>query len=106
MTMLWFERQVIDTLGSADGDKQRAVASYVDGTLRLMPESIRAGIVAESLLLGSWPRLQQVFGRYEPHSLERRIARWESSPIAPIRQYVRALRALVLFAEYEMAGDD
>jgi hypothetical protein len=104
--MLWFERQVVDALGSAVGDRQADVRDYVDGTLRLMPESIRAGIVAESLLLGSWPRLQRLFGRYEPHSLDHRIARWEASPIAPIRQYVRALRALVLFAEYEMAGDD
>ena len=104
--MLWFERQVVDTLGSVDGDRRADVEAYVDGALRVMPESIRVGVIAETLVLGSWPRLQHAFGRFDPKSLEPRIARWEASPIAPIRQYVRALRALVLFAECEMTTDD
>jgi hypothetical protein len=51
--MLWLEREVVATLVSPTlDDHQRAeIETYVDDSLRSMPEHLRAGM-AESLLLG------------------------------------------------------
>lgn len=105
--MLWFERQVVATLVSPDLDEltRTSVESYVDGTLRSMPEYLRAGVAAESLLFGAWPRLAWAFGRLHPDDVRRRIERWNTSRIDPLRQYVRLLHSLVLFAENELAPD-
>ena len=96
--MLRFERQVVASLVTApDPDRRAAVESYVDGALRAMPEHLRAGVVAESLALGTWDRLRRRGGGaidLEP---------LESSGIDVIRQYVRLMRSLVLFAENELA---
>ncbi len=98
--MLWFERQVVATLaGSLDGPHRQAVEDFVDGALAAQPQHIRAGVAAESLVLGAWARLTprrrgQAGIRLEP---------LESSPLMPVRQYVRLLRSLVLFAQHELA---
>ena len=92
--MLWFERQVVDRLiGTGDPSLRAAVEQHVDGTLRVMPEHIRAGIGAASLALGGLSRLRG--GRIDVGALDR-------SRIGPIRQYVRLFRSLVLFAEEEL----
>jgi hypothetical protein len=102
--MLWFERRAVDALISAVGDDRRpAVERYVDGSLRTMPELLRLGIAAESLLLGSWPRVLDAAGRLDRRAVHTRLTRWETSRVGLIRQYVRALRSLVLFAEHELA---
>jgi hypothetical protein len=102
--MLWFERQVVTTL-AADVDEPRrsAIEEYVDGALGAMPEHLRAGVVAESLVLGAWVRLQRALGRLDRRTLDTRLEAWEASPIGPVRQYVRMMRSLVLFAEHELA---
>ena len=102
--MLWLEREVVATLVSptlAD-DQRSAVETYVDDSLRSMPEHLRAGVAAESLLFGAWPRLQGALGRYDRRSMDARVERWKASRFDPVRQYVRLLHSLVLFAEHEL----
>jgi len=53
-------------------------------------------VLCASVVLGGWAR---VF-RPEPTRLVRSL---DTSPLAPIRQYVRLFRSLVLFAEQEIA---
>jgi hypothetical protein len=105
--MLWLERRVVDSLVQAsDPDRRVAITEYVEGALRDMPEPIRAGVAGESLLLGAWPALRNAVGRFDDAQLAAQVERWEQSPIGLLRQYVRALHSLVLFAEYEMATGD
>jgi hypothetical protein len=105
--MLWLERQVVASLVSPGlADSERAeVVDYVDGALRAMPEHLRAGVAAESLVLGAWPRAQESLGRLAPGAIDGLIDRWKSSRIDPIRQYVRMLQSLVLFAENELVAE-
>ena len=101
--MLRFEREVVRSLVASPDDRLRsAVESYVDGALRAMPEYLRAGVAVESVALGAWAGLTG--GRRRgPHALESRLDAWEESRIGLVRQYVRLLRSLVLFAECELA---
>ena len=103
--MLWFERQVVGALMSSDLDDRARVAveSYVDETLRSMPGHLRVGVLAESLLFGARPRLAHALGRADSAGLRARIDRWSTSRIDFVRQYVRLLHSLVLFAENELA---
>lgn len=102
--MLWFEREVVASLVSPSLDTRRreAVEQYVDDSLRAMPEHLRAGVAAQSLVFGAWPRMQRVVGRFERPALEARVERWKGSRFDPVRQYVRLLQSLVLFAEHEL----
>jgi hypothetical protein len=68
-----------------------------------MPEHLRAGVLAESLALGSRSWIEQRAGRFDQERLHARLTRWKHSGIDPIRQYVRLLESLVLFAENELA---
>ena len=98
--MLWFERQVVTTLTATLDEGLRAeVEAYVDETLRAMPEHLRAGMAAESLALGAWTRVRGGAGRSAPGAS---LDRLESSRLDPVRQYVRLLRSLVLFAEHDL----
>ena len=103
--MLWFEREVVATLVSPTLDDQQrsAVEAYVDDSLRSMPEHLRAGVAAESLAFGTWTRLQDLLGSYDRGSMNARLERWKASRFDPVRQYVRLLQSLVLFAEHELA---
>jgi hypothetical protein len=105
--MLWLEREVVASLVSPDlGDEQRfAVEQYVDESLQSMPEHLRAGVAAESLLFGAWPRLQESLGRYDRRSMDARVERWKASRFDPVRQYVRLIQSLVLFAEHELVPE-
>ena len=94
--MLWFERQVVDRLVTTpDARRRRDIESYVDGSLRAMPEHLRVAIGGASVVLGGWARA------FRPDSA-RLVRSLDTSPIAPIRQYVRLFRSLVLFAEQEL----
>jgi hypothetical protein len=106
--VLWFERKVVGTLMSPtlDAVTRAAIESYVATTLHSMPEHLRAGVAAETIVLGSWSWLEDHVGRLDEHRVRARIARWKASKIDPIRQYVRLLESLVLFAENELASDD
>lgn len=95
--MLWFERQVVDRLvTTSDARRRREIESFVDGALHAMPEHLRVSIGSASVVLGGWARVV----RPKPAGLVRSL---DTSPIPPIRQYVRLFRSLVLFAEQEIA---
>lgn len=103
--MLWFEREVVGALGTAsDQSKTSSVEAFVDGSLRAMPEHIRAGVLASSVLLGGYVRLLRSTHRLDhtPEALRVHLMTWETSPIGPLRQYVRMFRSLVLFGENEV----
>jgi hypothetical protein len=103
--MLWFERELVGALGTAsDQPTQSLVEAFVDGSLRAMPEHIRAGVLASSVLLSSYIAVLRLSGRLDraPTSLRAHVDRWEVSPIGPLRQYVRVFRSLVLFGENEV----
>jgi hypothetical protein len=102
--MLWLEREVVATLVSPTlDDRQRsAIEAYVDESLRAMPEHLRAGVAAESLVFGAWPRVQRLLGRLDRAAVDARVDRWKGSRFDLIRQYVRLLQSLVLFAEHEL----
>jgi hypothetical protein len=105
--MLWFERVVVGALvTNPDQAVRSSVEAFVDGTLRDMPEPIRAGVAAESIVLGAYARAQRSRGRLDDHQLVERLDGWERSPIGPLRQYVRMMKSLVLFAEHELAPAD
>jgi hypothetical protein len=103
--VLWFERQVVGALMSPalDDPARAAVESYVDETLRSMPEHLRLGVLAESLLFGARPRLEHALGRPAASGLRARVEHWSTSRIDFVRQYVRLFHSLVLFAENELA---
>ena len=105
--MLWFERQVVRTLMSPtlDADARSAIESYVAATLHSMPEHLRAGVAAESVFLCSRSWLEHRAGRLDPRRVRTRVARWKNSKLDPVRQYVRLLESLVLFAENELVAD-
>ena len=105
--MLWFEREVVASLvnPSLDDDGRAAVEGYVAHSLSVMPEHLRLGVAAESLVLGAWPRVQHALGRFDRSSLRGRLERWKASRLDPVRQYVRLLQSLVLFAENELVPE-
>jgi hypothetical protein len=166
--VLWFERQVVGTLmdPALDATTRAAVESYVSTTLRSMPEHLRAGVAAESIVLGASSWVEQRIGRLtwlpraplrsassarltwlpraplrstssarltwlpraplrsassarltwlpraplrsassalgDQGRLRTRVDSWKTSKVDPIRQYVRLLESLVLFAENEL----
>jgi hypothetical protein len=102
--MLRFERQVVTTLTRDVDDARRPeVIAYVDAALRSMPEYLRAGVAAESLALGTFAALRGRGKGLDDEELRVFLERLEASPIDPIRQYVRLLSSLVLFAREELA---
>jgi hypothetical protein len=100
--MLSFERQVVTSLvHDLPRELQPPVRAYVDSALGALPEHLRAGVAAESVLLGAWARARRTL-RHRPAD-EVPLDVLEASPIGPVRQYVRLMRSLVLFAEHELA---
>jgi hypothetical protein len=100
--MLRFERQVVEALvTTTDHEVRAAVESYIEGALRSMPHHLRAGLAGESLLLGGWAALSSARGRGRTALLDR-LEFWDASRLDVVRQYVRLLRSLVLFAENEL----
>lgn len=105
--MLWFERDVVGALVTSSRPAVRSsVEAFVDGTLRDMAEWMRAGLAAESLLLGAYVALVRTHRPLDRHDLRDLLGGWETSRIGPLAQYVRAMRSLVLFAENELAAPD
>ena len=95
--MLGFERRFVDALTTTpDPGTRRQVASWVDGSLRTMPQHLRLGVAGETVLLAAWSTV----ARRDPATLATDLDR---SPIGLLRQYVRLFRSLVLFAEQELA---
>jgi hypothetical protein len=101
--MLWFEREVVGALvQSGDPDVRSAVEAFVDGSLRDMPEPIRLGVVGESLVLGAYAAGRRAVGGLDTDDLARLLAAWETSRVGVVRQYVRMMKSLVVFAENEL----
>lgn len=98
--MLWFERRVVDALGTVpDPTIHAAVVEFVATSLLAMPDHLRLGVAAESVLLGGWTVLT---GRARsPETLATQVRAWESHPVSFVRQYARLFGSLVLFAEQE-----
>jgi len=107
--MLWFEREVVGALTeSPDQPIKSSVESFVDGSLRDMPEHLRAGVVGESVLLGAYVIGLRTLGRLpagDPGALLHQLDAWEGSRIGVLRQYVRMMKSLVVFAENELAPE-
>jgi hypothetical protein len=100
--VLWLERQVVATLSeNVPPERRVAVADYVDGVLRAMPEHLRLGVAGESVVLGSGAWIANRLG--SRRSFGDRLEAWERSRIGPIRQYVRLLSSLVIFSSEELA---
>ncbi|NLV56269.1 MAG: hypothetical protein GXY13_11725 [Acidimicrobiales bacterium] len=100
--MLPFERRIVDALTAGTLPEHRdAVIEHVALTLAAMPEVTRAGFAAESIAFGAWSAVRS---RVRPTSAADDLARLERHPVSLVRQWVRALRALVLFAEQELIG--
>ncbi len=103
MAVLWLEREVVASLtDDTDTRRRSAIADYVDGALRAMPEHLRLGVAAESFVLGLRPRLLSLLGRFDRETARDSVRRWEESRIGLIRQYPRLLSSLVLFADGEL----
>ena len=106
--MLWFERDAVGALiESSDPRVASEVEAFVDGSLRDMPEHLRAGVIGESLLLGAYAAGLRAVGRLpadDPAALAELLDGWESSRIGVLRQYVRLLKSLVVFAENELTA--
>lgn len=97
--MLGFERRIVAALTTAPDPSLRAgVEGWVEATLGDMPEFLRLGVAAETIGLGLYARVRPGL---DDAAL---IQAFESSPLWPVRQYVRLLRSLVIFAEQELAG--
>ena len=97
--MLGFERRIVAALTTVTDPELRAgVAAWVDDTLRDMPEHLRLGVLAETIGLGLWAK---VLGKDD----DALLVSFETSPLWPVRQYVRLLKGLVIFAEHELAGE-
>jgi hypothetical protein len=104
--MLWFERQVVAVLvGTDDPGVRSSVEAFVDGSLRDKPEHLRLGLAGESILLGGYAAALRALGRIDgDDALAARLDAWETGPVGVVRQYVRAMKSLVIFAENELAG--
>ena len=79
-----------------DPTLRAGVARWVDDTLGDMPEHLRFGVFVQSIALGLWARVRGADDQTLLHS-------FETSPLWPVRQYVRLLKGLVIFAEQELA---
>jgi hypothetical protein len=105
--MLWFERKVVASLTrDLDEAHRPQVTAYVEAALRSMPEYLRAGVAAESLLLGAVPAARSALGRFDDDDLTRFLGALERSPVDPVRQFVRLLSSLVLFAREELRPEE
>lgn len=98
LAVLRFEREVVEALSTTtDPVRRAAVVDWVEGSLDAMPEVLRAGVGAGSLVLGAWAGVRRLRGAALVAALER-------SPIPPVRQHLRLLRSLVLFGDLELGA--
>ena len=96
--MLRIERDVVHALlDTAEAEHRARVEAWVGGCLDDMPELLRAGVRAESLLLAGWLRLRGT-------DLGALLDAMERNPIGLAQQYPRLFRSLVLFGDLELAA--
>lgn len=100
--MLAYERQIVEALlTEEDPALRRAVVDHVDAALAAMPEPIRLGLAAETVALSAWATGRRWTRRSRSPGAQ--VAWLDVHPVGVVRQWVRALRSLVLYAENEMA---
>ena len=105
--MLSFRRRVVAALLTTVEPQHRPAAkAYVEGALDAMPDHLKLGVAADSLLLSAWARARAGRGPLTDDDLKALITQWDSSRIPPVRQYARLLGSLVLFAQNEATGAD
>jgi hypothetical protein len=98
--VLRIEAELVDALTVAtEPDRRRAVLDWVEGSLSAMPDVLRFGVAAGSLGIAAWARARGLRG-------PALVAALEASPLSPVRQHLRLMRSLVLFADAEAAGAD
>ncbi len=106
--MLWFERQVVGTLDDPDARARRPVRP---SSRTCRPRCVRCPSTCGRRRRGIDRARRLLVARAPARTPRRRrlgtrrIDRWKTSKIDPIRQYVRLLESLVLFAENELAPD-
>lgn len=92
--MLGFERRVVGALvDDVDPASRAQIERWVEVSLDDLPDVVRLGVRAQSVVLGLWYRTRpdQVL-----------VERLQDSPLWPVRGYLRALRSLVLMARHEL----
>lgn len=96
--MLRIEREVVRVLlDTADDEHRGRVEAWVEGCLDDMPELLRAGVMAESVLVTAWRRLRGT-------DLRRVLDVMDRTPIGLVQSYPRLFRSLVLFGDLELAA--
>ena len=104
--MLSFRRRVVAALLTrVEPERRTAAQAYVDGALAVMPEHLKLGVAADSVLLSVWAHAAHPFGTLTDEALLDLVDGWERSRIAPVRQYARLLGSLVIFAQNEYPED-
>jgi hypothetical protein len=99
------ERTVVDALlADAPDDHRRAVHDYVGRALQSMPEHLRLGVVAESLLL-TVMIVVRGGNLHDDGAVHAELERWRRNRIGVIRQYVRMFHSLVTFADLELEDE-
>jgi len=98
--MLPLERTVVTAmLTTTDPTQQREVVEFVGSRLTAMPAHLRAGMAGISVALATWSGARRLIGAGRSPS---DVVSWlDDHPLGLVRQWVRALRSLVLFAEQE-----
>jgi hypothetical protein len=99
--MLSFRRRVVAALlTKVEPERRSAAEAYVEGALGAMPEHLKIGVTADSVLLSVWARAKHPFDLTDEALLDL-LEGWETSRLAPVRQYARLLGSLVIFAQNE-----
>lgn len=98
--MFAFERRVVRAMITTEDPQIGAeVEAFVGSRLGAMPEFLRIGITAITVVVGGWCRARRLAGA--GRSDDQLLSWLEQHPIGLVRQWARALRSLVLFAEQE-----
>lgn len=87
-----------------DLTRKAAVENFVAGSIADLPQHLRLGIIADSILLESITRFTHRGKIPDSESLRALMESWESNPFTPIRQYARLFTSLTLFADQELRG--
>jgi hypothetical protein len=99
------ERSVVAALlPDASPAHHHAVVGHVKRALASMPEHLRLGVAAESVLLTVIVRLRK-HPVDDVEAVRTELELWQENRIGVIRQYVRMFTSLVMFADLELADD-
>jgi hypothetical protein len=102
-----FERSVVATILDASGvalaGVEEDVQRFVRDGVRAMPIHLRAGVRTLERFLGAraLARHGRPFAALDTGQRASELRAWGRSRLDPVRQYVRLVRSLTLFAAYE-----